>query len=120
MKKRTSLKVKRRKRIHWGIRKKVSGTPDRPRLTVFKSNHGIYAQLIDDVNGRTLASAGFRDKGFEAPSNKTEQAKAVGTALAQKAKDNNIDNVVFDRSGYKYHGIIKALADAAREGGLKF
>jgi len=120
MKKRTALKVKRRRKIHWHIRKKISGTAERPRLSVFKSNKGVYAQLIDDVNGHTLASAGFRDKNFDFSGTKTEQAKAIGSLLAQRAKEKNIENVVFDRSGYKYHGIIKALADAAREGGLKF
>ena len=119
MKKATSIKVKRRRRIHWSIRKKIKGTLDKPRLSVFKSNKGIYAQLIDDVNSNTLVSASFMDKSIN-PGTKTEVAKQVGNILAQKAKENNIENVVFDRSGYRFHGIIKSLAEGAREAGLKF
>jgi len=119
MRKRTSTKVKRRKRIHFGIRKRVVGTPEIPRLSVFKSNKGISAQLIDDINANTLASATYRDKDLE-KGTKVEVAKQVGLNLAKKAIDNNIEEVVFDRSGYVYHGIVKSLADGAREGGLKF
>lgn len=119
MRKRTSIKVKRRKKIQNGIRKKITGTVDVPRLSVFKSNKGVSAQLIDDINRNTIVSASYRDEGLT-PGSKTEVAKQVGMKLAQKAKDNNMTEVVFDRSGYNYHGIIKALGDGAREGGLKF
>ena len=119
MKKATSNTVKRRKKIHLGIRKKIKGTADKPRLSVFKSNKGIYAQLIDDVNGNTLVSASYLDKEI-ASGSKMEVAKQVGAIITQRAKDKNIENVVFDRSGYKFHGIVKSLADGAREAGLKF
>lgn len=119
MRKRTSTKVRRRVRIHFGIRKNVVGTPEIPRLSVFKSNKGISAQLIDDVNSNTLISATFRDKDIT-KGTKSEMAKQVGSSLAKKALDSNIENVVFDRSGYIFHGIVKSLADGAREGGLKF
>lgn len=119
MRKRTSTKVKRRKRIHFGIRKNVVGTPEFPRLSVFKSNKGVSAQLIDDVNSNTLVSATFRDEGITSGT-KSEMAKQVGINLAKKATDNKISEVVFDRSGYIYHGLVKSLADGAREGGLKF
>jgi large subunit ribosomal protein L18 len=112
-------KKQARKRIHKRIRKKVSGTPDRPRLSVFRSNKEIYCQLIDDINGVTLAAASSKDEGIPTDQNKTEQAKAVGTLIAQRSKDHSIENVVFDRSGYLYHGRVKALAEGAREGGLK-
>ncbi len=119
MKKATSIKVKRRKRIHWSIRKKVKGTAQRPRLSVYKSNKGVYAQLIDDVNNTTLLESSYRDKGLSGGT-KSEVAKEVGKKLGEKAKAMNIDTIVFDRSGYKYHGIVKALAEGARESGLKF
>ncbi len=119
MKKATSIKIKRRRKIRLGIRKKIKGTSDMPRLSVYKSNKGIYAQLIDDVNANTLVSASYRDKGIN-PGTKSEVAKQVGTLIAKRAVENNIESVVFDRSGYKFHGIIKSLADGAREGGLKF
>ncbi len=119
MRKRTSTKVKRRKRIHFGIRKSVVGTSDMPRLSVFKSNKGISAQLIDDINAVTLVSATYKDKDLSSGT-KSEVAKQVGAKLAQRALDSNISNVVFDRSGYIYHGIVKSLAEGAREGGLKF
>ncbi|HHH53201.1 MAG TPA: 50S ribosomal protein L18 [Bacteroidetes bacterium] len=119
MKKATSIKVKRRKRIHWSIRKKVKGTVERPRLSVYKSNKGVFAQLIDDVNNRTLVESSYRDKEIT-KGTKTEMAKQVGQKLGEKAKAMNIDSIVFDRSGYKYHGIVKALAEGARESGLKF
>ncbi len=113
-------KQERRQRIKFGIRAKVSGTAERPRLSVFRSNKAIYAQLIDDVAGNTLASASSIELKTEVEGNTVETAKKVGQRLAEKAKAKNIDAVVFDRNGYLYHGKIKALADAAREGGLKF
>jgi len=119
MRKRTSTNIKRRKRIRFGIRRKVVGTPEIPRLSVFKSNKGISAQLIDDVNAVTLASSTYRDKDIT-KGTKIEVAKQVGSNLAKRALDNKIENVVFDRSGYIYHGIVKSLAEGAREGGLKF
>jgi large subunit ribosomal protein L18 len=111
--------IKRRERIKLGIRKKISGTPERPRLSVFRSNKYIYAQLIDDVNGHTLAAASSRDAGV-AGGTKSEEAAKVGQLLAEKAKSSNIESVVFDRAGYRYHGRVKALADGARNNGLKF
>ena len=110
----------RRKRIHYRIRKKVKGTVARPRLAVYRSNKEIYAQLIDDLNGVTLASASTRDKGMDCSGTKVEQSKRVGIALAERAGNVNVQNVVFDRGGYLYHGRVKALADGARESGLKF
>lgn len=109
----------RRLRIRKGLRKKISGTAVRPRLSVFKSNTGIYAQLIDDIKGVTLASSSSREL-TSAKGTKTEVSKVVGQKLAEKAKDKGIAEVVFDRGGYLYHGRVKALADGAREGGLKF
>jgi large subunit ribosomal protein L18 len=113
-------KLKRRKRIKMRIRKNISGTNDRPRMTVFRSNRGMYVQLIDDLNGRTLvaASSGKIDEA-SGKVNKIEQAKQVGKLIAEKSLEKGISNVVFDRNGYLYHGRVKALADAAREGGLK-
>lgn len=102
------------------VRKKVFGTDSRPRLNVFRSAKHIYAQIIDDLSGVTLASASTVAKDFTASGNKTEQAKHVGQAIAQACKTRNIEAVVFDRNGYRYHGRIRAVADAAREGGLKF
>ncbi len=108
-----------RLRRHRRIRGKVAGTAERPRLAVFRSNKGIFAQLIDDRESRTLAAAGWLQlKGFSG--NKTEQAAAVGKQLAAAAKDAGITTCVFDRGGYLYHGRVKALADGAREGGLEF
>ena len=111
-------KVKSRKRIQMRIRKKISGTAIKPRLSVFRSNKAIYCQLIDDVSGETLAAASSIATG--ATGNKTEQAKTVGKSIAEKAQAANVSEVVFDRSGYLYHGRVKALADAAREAGLQF
>jgi large subunit ribosomal protein L18 len=110
-------KESRRLRIKQGIRRKLSGTSERPRLSVFRSNKGIYAQLIDDVNGITLASATSLtlDK-----SNGVNMSLEVGRILAAKALEKGLSEVVFDRSGYLYHGRIKSLAEGAREGGLKF
>jgi large subunit ribosomal protein L18 len=108
-----------RKRRHRRVRSKLSGTAERPRLAVFRSNRGIEGQLIDDVEGKTLAAASWLHlKGFKG--NKSEQAAEVGKLLAQRAKDAGIETAVFDRGGYLYHGRVKALADAAREGGLEF
>lgn len=109
-----------RKRIHKRIRKRVQGTADRPRLTVFRSNKQIYVQAIDDVNGTTLVAASSLENGIGAEGTKIEQAKKVGMLVAEKAKAANIETVVFDRGGYLYHGRVKSLADGAREGGLKF
>lgn len=112
-------KVERRKRIQLRIRKKISGTPERPRVAVFRSNTQIYAQIIDDVNGKTLAAASSLElKG--AKDTKTNLASQVGKNLAAKAKEAGIQQVVFDRGGYLFHGRVKALADGAREGGLNF
>ena len=105
---------------HKRVRGKVSGTPERPRLNVFRSGTNIYAQLIDDTKGVTLASASSLEKGFEGPGSNCEAAKKVGEAIAQRAKDKGIEAVVFDRGGYLYHGRVKALAEGAREGGLQF
>ena len=112
-------KPQARLRRHKRVRGKVSGTAERPRLVVTRSNRGIVAQLVDDSNCRTVASATWLQvKSFKG--NKTAQAAEVGKLLAQSAKNAKIDRVVFDRGGYLYHGRVKALADAAREGGLKF
>jgi large subunit ribosomal protein L18 len=112
-------KPQARLRRHKRVRGKVSGTAERPRLVVTRSNRGIVAQLVDDANGRTLASASWLQvKSFKG--NKTAQAAEVGKLLAEKAKAAKIGGAVFDRGGYLYHGRVKALADAAREGGLKF
>lgn len=110
-----------RKKRHLRIRKNISGTPVKPRLNVFRSNSHIYAQIIDDVNGVTLVSASSKDKdlGLVKGSN-VEAAKQVGALVAKKALEKQIENVVFDRGGYLFHGRVKALADAAREAGLKF
>jgi len=108
-------------RIKQRIRKTISGTPERPRMTVFRSNKQIYVQLVDDLSGKTIASASSRDKAMDdSKVNKTEQAKKVGNLIAEKAKAAGVTEVVFDRNGYLYHGRIKSLAEAAREGGLKF
>ncbi len=115
-------KLERRKRIRMRIRKKISGTAEAPRLAVYRSNKQIYVQVVDDLKGVTLLSASSREKEISAQTGikKTDQAKLVGKLLATKCKEKGIENVVFDRSGYKYHGRVKSLADAAREGGLKF
>ena len=112
-------KTERRKRIK--NRVKVTGTAQRPRLSVYRSNKQIYAQLIDDVNAKTLLSASSKEKEVASESgNKSEKAGMVGKLLARKANDAGIASVVFDRNGYLYHGRVKQLAEAAREGGLKF
>ena len=105
---------------HIRVRGKVSGTAERPRLNVFRSNANIYAQIIDDVNGVTLVSANTLEKGFEGSTGNAEAAKKVGVTLAERAKAKGIEEVVFDRGGYVYHGRVAALAEGAREGGLKF
>ena len=117
--KRPDTKGQRIKR-HNRVRGKISGTPERPRLNVFRSETNIYAQIIDDVNGVTLVSANTLEKGFEGATGNAEAAKKVGTVLAERAKAKGIEEVVFDRGGYVYHGRVAALAEGAREGGLKF
>ena len=109
-------RLKRHKRV----RAKISGTPERPRLNVFRSETNIYAQIIDDVNGVTLAAASSLEKGFEGKGGNIEAAKKVGAMIAERAKAKGIENVVFDRGGYLYHGRVQALAEGAREGGLNF
>ena len=109
-----------RRRRHIRVRGKVSGTPERPRLNVFRSNANIYAQLIDDVNGVTLVAANTLEKSFEGATGNAEAAKKVGLILAERAKEKGINEVVFDRGGYVYHGRVAALAEGAREGGLQF
>jgi large subunit ribosomal protein L18 len=117
----SKAKTERRKRIRYTIRQKMAGSGQKPRLSVFRSNSEIYAQLIDDKNGVTLAAASSKDKDIAAQKgNKTEKSKLVGSAIARKAGDLGLKEVVFDRSGYLYHGRVKAVADGAREGGLKF
>lgn len=114
-------KQNRRNKIKLKIRKKVKGTSQEPRLTVYRSNAEIYAQLIDDKGGKTLMAVGSVDKAVQAnKSNKTEKAKMVGKLIAEKAVATGITSVVFDRNGFLYHGRIKSLAEGAREGGLKF
>ncbi|MEZ4931657.1 MAG: 50S ribosomal protein L18 [Saprospiraceae bacterium] len=114
-------KENRRKRIHLRVRNKIKGTVDRPRISVYRSNKEIYCQLVDDQNGHTLVAASSKDKSLrELTGTKVEMAKQVGKALAEKATAANFSKVVFDRSGYLYHGRVKALADGAREGGLVF
>ena len=113
-------KLSRRDRIKKGIRKRLSGSSTRPRLSVYRSNKGIYAQIIDDVSGKTLVSASSLSKDFAATGNKSEQSVAVGKMVAAKAVAAGIKDVVFDRNGYLYHGRVKSLAEGAREGGLNF
>ena len=115
------VKSDRRQRIRYTIRKKINGVATTPRLSIFRSNAEIYAQLIDDVSGKTIASASTRDKDIAAQKgNKSEKSKLVGAAIARKATDLGVSTVIFDRGGYLYHGRVKAVADGAREGGLKF
>jgi large subunit ribosomal protein L18 len=117
----TQLTVRKaRERRHKRVRGKVSGTAERPRLVVFRSNRGIEAQLVDDLEGKTLAAASWLHLKTSFKGSKTEQAAEVGKLLAENAKKADLETVVFDRGGYLYHGRVKALADAAREGGLKF
>ena len=113
-------KSDRRQRIQYRIRKIVSGIATRPRLSVFRSNKEIYAQLVDDVNGTTLAAVSSRDKGVDAKGTNVEVAAMVGKLIAEKALAAGIDTITFDRGGYLYHGRIKSLAEGARAAGLKF
>ena len=114
-------KALRREKIKFRVRKKIIGTTGRPRLSVFRSNNDIYVQLIDDSAGKTLASASSRDKDILAQKGtKIEKSKLVGTAIARKASELGLLDVTFDRSGYLYHGRVKAIAEGAREGGMKF
>ncbi|SDB66753.1 large subunit ribosomal protein L18 [Flavobacteriaceae bacterium MAR_2010_188] len=113
-------KYKRRIRIKNRIRKVVSGTEARPRLSVFRSNKEIYAQIIDDVSGKTIAAASSRDKDLKADGNKSDMAILVGKTIAERALKAGVETISFDRGGYQYHGRVKSLAEGAREGGLKF
>lgn len=116
-----NTKLEQRQKIRYRIRKKVAGTATKPRLSVFRSNKEVYAQLIDDANGQTLAAASSRDKDIAAQKGpKVEMAKLVGAAVARKATELGISACVFDRGGNLYHGRIKAIAEGAREGGLQF
>ena len=118
---RTSTKTTRRQNIRYRIRAMITGTAQKPRLAVFRSNTEIYVQLIDDDNAVTLAAASSRDKDIKAQSGtKSEKSKLVGQAIARKAKDLGIQTIIFDRGGNLYHGRVKAVADGAREGGLQF
>ena len=117
----SKTKTARRQRIRYNIRRNVRGTTAKPRLSVFRSNTEIYAQLIDDTKGATIASASTRDKDIAAQKGtKSEKSKLVGAALARKATELGVKEVVFDRGGYLYHGRVKSVADGAREGGLQF
>jgi large subunit ribosomal protein L18 len=116
----TLHKVAARKRRHFRVRKKVRGTAERPRVAVFRSNKHIYAQLIDDVSGRTLASASTKEKGLSGSGATVEAAKAVGQRLGERAKAAGVTTSVFDRGGFKYHGRVAAVADGARDAGLEF
>jgi large subunit ribosomal protein L18 len=119
--KKMNTKLEQRQKVRYRIRKKVNGVPTKPRLSVFRSNTDIYAQLIDDENGFTLAAASSKEKDIVAQKGtKTEKSKMVGEAIAKKAIALGLEKVVFDRGGNLYHGRIKSLADGAREGGLKF
>ena len=109
-----------RARRHARVRNKISGTAERPRLCVFRSNTNIYAQIIDDVAGNTIVSASTLDKEIKTKKSNIEAAKEVGALIAKRAKAKKVETVVFDRGGYIYHGVVKALAESAREGGLKF
>lgn len=114
-------KTARRQRIRFNIRNKVSGTTSKPRLSIFRSNTDIYVQVIDDTKGATIVSASTQDKDIKAQKGtKSEKSKLVGAAIARKASELGVKEVVFDRGGYLYHGRVKSVADGAREGGLKF
>jgi len=114
-----SKELKRRKR-HAKIRSKIKGVPERPRLSLFRSNKGMFVQLIDDVAGKTLASVSFKELKSKSKESKVAAAKEIGKLIAQKAQDKKVKKVVFDRGGYKYHGRVKSFAEGAREGGLEF
>ncbi len=115
-------KIARRNRIRWRIRKKIRGTNEKPRMSVFRSNKNIYVQLINDVDQKTIVAASSLEKDIhgKTDANKKDQAKMVGESFAKKAIEKGVNEVVFDRSGYLYHGRVKTLADSAREAGLKF
>ena len=114
-------KTERRQKIRYNIRQRISGTAQKPRLSVFRSNKDIYVQLIDDTKGATIAAASTKDKDIKTqPGNKVDRSKLVGTAIARKAVELGVKEVVFDRGGYLYHGRVKSVADGAREGGLQF
>ena len=119
MVKKTDRKMERTRR-HIRVRRKISGTAERPRLCVYRSNNNIYAQIIDDVAGKTLVQASTLDKEVKTKHSNKAAAKEVGTLIAKRATEKKITEIVFDRSGYIYHGVVKELAEAAREGGLKF
>ena len=119
MVKKTDRKMERRRR-HIRVRRKISGTAERPRLCIYRSNSNIHVQIIDDVAGKTLVQASTLDKEIKTKYANKEAAKEVGTLIAKRAADNKITEVVFDRGGYIYHGVVKELAEAARQGGLKF
>jgi len=119
MVKKTDRKFERTRR-HIRVRRKISGTAERPRLCVYRSNTNLYVQIIDDVAGNTLVQASTLDKNVKTKHANKEAAKELGALIAKKALDKKIDTVVFDRGGYIYHGVVKELAEAAREGGLKF
>lgn len=119
MVKKTDRKMERTRR-HLRVRRKISGTQDRPRLCIYRSNTNIYAQIIDDVAGTTLVAASTLDKEVKTKYANKEAAKEVGTLIAKRAAEKKITTVVFDRGGYVYHGVVKELAEAAREGGLTF
>ena len=119
MVKKTDRKMERQRR-HIRVRRKISGTAERPRLCVYRSNNNIYVQIIDDVAGKTLVQASTLDKEIKTKHSNKEAAKEVGTLIAKRATEKKIEDVVFDRGGYIYHGVVKELAEAAREGGLKF
>ncbi len=119
MVKKTDRKMERQRR-HMRVRRKISGTAERPRLCIYRSNSNIYAQIIDDVTGNTLVAASTLDKEIKTKYANKQAAKEVGTLIAKRAADKKIVDVVFDRGGYIYHGVVKELAEAAREGGLKF
>jgi large subunit ribosomal protein L18 len=113
-------KSSRREKIKKGIRKRITGSTERPRLSVFRSNKGIYAQIINDIDGKTIVAASSLEKDFSAKGTKIDQSKEVGKKVAEKAMAAGVKEVVFDRNGYLYHGRIKSLAEGAREGGLIF
>ena len=119
MVKKTDRKFERNRR-HLRVRRKISGTSERPRLCVYRSNTNLYVQIVDDVAGKTLVSCSTLDKDIKEKHSNKAAAKEIGTIIAKKAKAKKIETVVFDRGGYIYHGVVKELAEAAREGGLKF
>ena len=119
MVKKTDRKMERQRR-HIRVRTKISGTAERPRLCIYRSNTNLYVQIIDDVAGKTLAQASTLDKEVKTKHSNKEAAKEVGTLIAKRAAEKNIKEIVFDRGGYIYHGVVKELAEAARQGGLKF